>query len=684
MLPKIFDPRVGLTLLMVALVLGLSMLPVMAQDDPVPTATSEPSATPTLTLTPQLPISVRGLEPTYMAYGNETVLSILGSNFTASTTVRLVGYGFLDTTLINTTALRAIVPGSVIAGTYQIEVNEPGINTAYAPSTFTVLGPTATPRPTNEPIPTGEPIPSREPSTPVPGQPSLLIRRFTTTPEVVAPGGTVNLSFEVVNQGTRPAQGVSMNIGSGSGFVPANGTTTSLLPDIGAGQTVAASISAIVPLDAAGGANSVPISLNYRDFSAQTYSTDTSVSVMVAAPSGSSQVVIVRYTTSPSPVVPGEPVTVTVWVVNSGNRNADQVLLRLGGDGVLLAGPEGDSFTLGDLAAGGITARDLSLVLSTNAEFGPQSQSITISYLQGDERVTVDSSLTVLVARSAQLAPLMLLTEYDAGKDILRPGEIFTLTMTLQNEGNAAANNLRVTYGSVASTDDGTGSGSDSTTPSTIFAPLGTGGTTFVGTIEPDGGNITLSQDFIVSGTVASGIYNLPITLRYENADGDVVQDNLSASIVVVTPPLLQISLPSPLPETVNAGEPLFLSVSITNMGTKTVNFTVANVAADNADVADGAEITVGALPKEEDTSVDAMIVPLEEGPVTITLSLHYLDDLGYQQTIEQIYQTEAVAPPPPPEDFGPGEPEPTPEPVEEEKPSLARRIVLGLMGLGS
>ncbi|NJL55900.1 hypothetical protein HC928_12445, partial [bacterium] len=71
----------------------------------------------------------------------------------------------------------------------------------------------------------------------------------------------------------------------------------------------------------------------------------------------------------------------------------------------------------------------------------------------------------------------------------------------------------------------------------------GSGGTVFLGSIAPDGGEAGLSQAFIVNGSVDSGIYSLPITLTYQNPDGSSGQTNLRASVVVIVPPNLQRDL---------------------------------------------------------------------------------------------------------------------------------------------
>jgi hypothetical protein len=385
-------------------------------------------------------------------------------------------------------------------------------------------------------------------------------------------------------------------------------------------------------------------------------------------------------------------------VINAGNKVASQVLLRFAGtDSILLPGPQGDSLPLGDLQPGTSVDITLQLVVSSAAEEGPRMQPVTIRYLQEQEEKEIASSITVDVSKAEKPVPLLLLESYDIGKDHLQPGDQFTLTMQLKNVGDGAASELLVTFGTVQTSGGSSGGDSDggdgdsggvdqsSTTPSTTFAPLGAGGTIYVGNVEAGGDSITLEQEFIADGSIDSGIYSLPITLRYQKPDGTEAQDNLRASVVVIAPPTIQISLEGPLPETVNVGEPFPIPLTIQNTGAATVTLTTANTTADNGDVVDGAEITVGAVAANEDTSISAMVMALEEGPVKVDISLHYINDLNQEATIVKTYETQAILPPPMPEESGPP-PDMVEEPTEEEDDTSDKigRFLLGLLGLGS
>jgi hypothetical protein len=647
--------------------------------------------------TEQAPMSVNRFEPNQITTGNPGAVSVFGANFTDQTKIYLVGFGLLETQFINSTYLIATLPNTIPAGGYPLEVADP-VRGVIRHGEFRVNPPPPTdaPPPTERPLPTETTVPTETPvPSPIPGQPSLVVRNFAANPSAIAPGGTTTLTFEVVNQGSRVAQGVSVSVDAGGKFTPANGQSGATLPDIPIGAMTTVTLSVTAARDTPAGPGSIPITFSYFDFEGTALTSKATLSVTVIAVEEASQVTVSRYLTEPNPVIPGQAVAVEVLVTNSGNRTASQVLLRVSGEtNVLLAGVQGDRFPLGDLAPGASASIVLPLMVSRDAKAGPQAQPVTISYLQDGEAKDTTSSITVNVAEVIKPEPLLLLEAYDVGQEILRPGDRFTFTMTLQNVGGASASDMLVTFGSVESSGGGTGGdgGSDttgsggsstSTTPSSTFAPLGAGGTVYVGTLEGSGSTTEITQQFIVNGTVSSGIYGLPITLRYMLPDGTSAQDDLRASVVVVAPPLLQTLNQAPLPETVNIGEPFPIMIELSNSGTKTINLTQADVTAENGEVIDGASMPLTPMGADDDGAVSAMVMPLEAGPVSVTVTIRYRDDLNQPASIALTYTTEAVEPPPMPEEPPPVIEE-TPPPAEPTTQDTVGRLLLGFLGLGS
>ncbi|MBZ0275672.1 MAG: hypothetical protein K8I60_05990, partial [Anaerolineae bacterium] len=319
------------------------------------------------------------------------------------------------------------------------------------------------------------------------------------------------------------------------------------------------------------------------------------------------------------------------------------------------------------------------------------AQAVTITYLQEGESQQVSGSMTIQVEKVDKPEPLLLVSSYDTGSEFLIPGQEFTLTASISNLGTADAVNMLVTFGTVetsGSSTGGTSPRSTTTTASTNFAPLNSAGTLFVGTVAADGGSTTIEQSFITGGSLDSGIYNLPVTLRYQQPDGTAAEDKLTISLVVIVPPKLQIDTQGGVASTVSVGDSIPITLDISNRGTKIVNLTDATIEAENGTVVVGESTFLGTLQPNGDTALSGTVVVDAEGTVVITVTLNYLDDLNQPRTLVQTFESEAL-PLPPTEEF----PFPTPDfngqPPIQEVPSGSNgdflgRLLLGLLGLGS
>jgi len=652
--------------LMLALIVALWLVGSgVAQDEPQP-----PTATG--------PVSISSFEPTQILNTDARTLSVFGANFASSTTIRVVGVGILSTSFINSSSLTASLPANLPPGGYTIQVVDATRGTATAGIPLTIFGPTPTPFP----------ISTFQPPTFQPGQPTLIIRNFSADPEAIAPGESVALTFEVVNVGSRPAEGITILLGEGS-FTPALGQASVTIPTINPGGTFNLSLTVSAAASAEPGPATIPIVLTFRDFEGEQFTSNATLSVTILDIEEASQVTITGYSIEPDPVDPGQPALLRVDVTNSGNLTATRALLRVAGENsILLAGERGDSLPLGDIPAGETVTAELPMIVNASAEPGPKSQAIALTFFQNDELQEVNSNITIRVANPT--SALLLLEAYSTGEDVLKPGDQFTLTLALANVGDAPASNALITFGTVTSTGGVGGtpdpnSGGSTTTdgiPGNAFAPLGSGNTIFIGTIAA-GGALDVEQAFIVNGTVRSGIYNLPITVRYRTAAGTTAQENLQASVVVVAPPRLQPTLLNPLPEVANVGETIPLTLELVNNGAATVDLTRVVISVNNGEIVEGAEQELSPLRTERSATIDVIVLPSEEGTFTVTFEVFYQDDLANERNLELVFETEAVIPPPmpeftPPPDFFPTDP--TPEPEDD----LLSRLLLGFLGLGS
>jgi hypothetical protein len=189
-------------LLILVLLLGLGALGTAAQEETVEPAeeTAEPTAA--------LEIEVISVADNRIFKGVNTIITVTGKHFTPTSVVNLLGVTDpLPTTFIDdgtNTKLQAAVPSTLAVGQYLVVVRDLNrVTKNTQPPTLTIIepAPTSAPPPIPDP-PTEVPIPTE-----IPGAPNLLVRSFNANPASIKPGDSVTFTVEIINQGTRTAQG---------------------------------------------------------------------------------------------------------------------------------------------------------------------------------------------------------------------------------------------------------------------------------------------------------------------------------------------------------------------------------------------------------------------------------------------------------------------------------------------
>ncbi|MFQ3645605.1 MAG: hypothetical protein SNJ54_01020 [Anaerolineae bacterium] len=627
-------------------------------------------------------LTVTNSEPRNVDNASASVLSVSGSGFTSQTLVRLVGYGYLTPTILSSTALTAVIPAGVPAGIYDVEISDPANGTATSPVRLIV---------TQQVTPM--PIPTQVVPTPLVGQPSLSVRSFTLNPAQPTAGGPLSASLEVVNTGNLPAFGVTLSVDGGGKFVQVGGASVSL-PDLFPGAAARVTVNLVSAADTPAGANVIPLTLNYRDSEGKPLSSKASLSVIVEATTSAPLITLLTYSTTPEVVQPGQIAVIRAHIQNTGTRAASQVVIRLaaGTEPVLIAGPRGDAFPVGDIQPGSTAIIDLPVFVAQTAKAGVQAQGFVLSHVVDGKAVEQPTSLAVTVAAVVRPRPIFLLEDVVISTTEVKPGDQFNLSFRLRNVGNATANNLLIVFGSVDSSGGGSDGGSGTPTgdggstvvrSSTQFAPVGSGASQFVERLDADDA-IGVAQDFIASAALESGVYLLPITLRYARDDGASATETFSATVVVVGLPKLQVTFDSPLPTQTEVGSAIPLAVTFTNRASKALMVDRIAVSGEGIEVVEGASTPIGQLKTDEQTSINAVIIPNAEGEFSVTFNIHYIDDLNRPQVFPLTYRSQAAAPPEIPQfptEEPPVEQPPTPTPPPPD--DLLTKLLLGFLGLG-
>jgi hypothetical protein len=596
------------------------------------------------------------VEPNTLLSKSGGTLSIYGEGFTTTAVARLVGHGLLETSFVDTTALKATVPPGIPAGTYDLQVmQEPLSDTLLA--AVTVVAATATPAPTA--------IPTPKPS-PVPGQPNLTILNYAIEPTRPVVGREFVVTLEIYNNGSRAGENTLVTFPGGT-FVPL-GATGHQLWQLHINHTAVVTQRMRVPSGLSSGTYDLQVSLSANDYEGRHFEFPDAVAVEVAGVGhGRPQMVIERAETEPAVLGPGDAFSLTLRLANRGSRTATQATVGVASSD--LAVPTGGSnvVALDPLYIGRCVTVTLPLVLGEVERAGRRNLGIALAYDDySGGSYTDQQSVGLEVNTALENRPQLIIDGYETRPDPLTPGDTFTLTLQVTNVGGGEAKRLMLTLG-------GEGQGSDLGP----FAPLQSSNVKFVLRLAA-GATTEVMQRLAVEGSAESGSYSLPVALAFDDVRGTRHSDSQLISLLVRQRPHFQIRFYRPVPPA-TVGIPFPLPVEVTNIGRAMVNVSTLVLTSEGLEIQEGS-LYVGPLDGGTSASLEATAVGQEAGPARVTVNVHYLDDFEQPQVVTETLTVELEEPV-----------VPTPtiegEPPEKGNGGLLRtigRILRALLGLGS
>jgi len=295
-------------------------------------------------------------------------------------------------------------------------------------------------------------------------------------------------------------------------------------------------------------------------------------------------------------------------------------------------------------------------------------------------------------ATSAQGARRSQLIVSEYGMDVapLQPGVQFVLSLTVTNRGTAPAKGVTMIIGG------GSAAGGVSGTPEpggisggsgefSNFAPVGSSNIQSIGTLE-GAQSLVISQKLIVNVSTNPGAYPMKITFSYTDEKGNTVNDDQVITLLVLTLPNVEVSFYQPM-GSLFVGQPNTLPLQVVNVGKRSAVLGSMKVTTANGTIENG-QAFIGNLETGGYFTLDAMVIPVASGPLTLNIVVDYTDDFNQPRTIEKTLDLTVE------ETFA----EPTLEPgfegggggegmlpgAEETFWQKAWRFILGLLGLDS
>lgn len=370
-------------------------------------------------------------------------------------------------------------------------------------------------------------------------------------------------------------------------------------------------------------------------------------------PASTSRPVLVvnSYYVAEGRVAAGEEFLLDVELLNKGDKEAHKVIITYdAGTSFYLQGSggtdyvenidDGDKFTskqrfLGALELAWTDIAPVKVDVSYTDDTGTAYSASFIINLNSAGGSA--SSATATPATSNK--PQMVVTGYKTDMDILQPGTTFDLALDVRNMGNSDASAVTMVLGGgtvPSNNESGTpqpGGVSGSSGDLTVFAPLNSSNLVYLGDVKKDA-VVSVNQKLIVNVTAQPGVYTLKISFVYTDSEGNNVSDDQVITLLVYSLPQVDVNFYRD-PGVFMAGNMGVLPIQVTNLGKKSSVLGNMTVSAEGAVITNNVSL-VGSLDPGGYYTLDANIIPTNEGPLDVKVTINYTDDFNQPRTVEK------------------------------------------------
>ncbi len=469
-------------------------------------------------------------------------------------------------------------------------------------------------------------------------QSSNIVVRPVNNHMTVGPGEKVTVDCVIENIGERPAKSVFLKmsgLGTGVGLTPGFSGSGISIGNIKGGKSVSAQISFVVENNFAASLQEIGVYTECID--ADGFSlTSAVVPIYLNAPAESSSVLdITNVNQSEEEPVAGQNVTISFEVRNSSGQDIKN--LRFWGLELSSTGFEptkGDPYIpCGELAAGKSKKISLTFKIGKSIHEGLNTLGLGYSFENASGKTeTGSTSVYVLNITNSSLIgkPKIIVNSYETDIENIKAGNTFTLKYQLKNtHASKDAKNVKITV----SQKDGA-----------IAASKGTN-ISYLDRIEP-GEIIDCEIELRAKPGTLTADYSLDIAVEYEYDDMSEedekkggVSDSNDIKIRITEnyrPEIENIYLDDW--QGVYVGESVPLSFEFYNMGASQLGNVFVTVEGDFVLSNNSSMSYIGAVPAYGQDYIDISVDPLIEGEAMGTVTIHFEDSNGDEQTASQEF----------------------------------------------
>ncbi len=487
----------------------------------------------------------------------------------------------------------------------------------------------------------------------------LKINRVDILPDNnVAPGGSLAVGFEIENISDVLARNVELNISglAEAGLALRNGTTTQKVRSIEAGKKTYLYYEMNVSNTAKFGSYELKTALSYEsEFNKETIKEDTSVFVNIGGDASQSSQLIIQDLKFPSATLGvNNTFEVSFKLRNQGqsvakrirataksedptgvvSRTVSEILVR-----DLAPGEEETvSYKFFTTKGGATKNYPINIKIEYFDDFTDTKEPKTVEQIAGVFLNNPDNAGDGKDAKKS--TPKLIIDKYEFAPKLPLAGNEFEMNLSFYNtNAKKAVKNIKIDL-----TSQDTSKSDSNTAGSSVFTPVDSSNTFYIGRIPPNGKVEKTIKMFVVPDATAK-TYNITANFEYEDDENNEYKSSENIGVPVYQESKLDID---PINYQTNAmvGDNIPITCNFYNTGKVTLyNFKVT-LTADNATVNNGTYYIGNFNPGGQDV-YEGSIIPNEAGELKAKVKFTYEDSTGeVKEKEEELNITVEEAPP--------------------------------------
>ena len=376
----------------------------------------------------------------------------------------------------------------------------------------------------------------------------IVLSDFASTNIVLKFDDKFDISFNVSNEGNARASALSVSFeGAGSStFIPLTNISNLLIPELKSGESKDFKFSFKPSSTLATGSYPLCVSIKYVDVNGKDMITsheiylDYTAKDEVVEDKGKAKIDIINAYLDGNMIKHGASGKIVVELINSGEKIAENVIVRLGGfsgNVITLDNVDGNLtyINIGDLETNAVYKKEYFVSAPNTVTESSASLTLTVTYKNKGETLTETMTIPVAIGVAAPSTPTptpapsiprVIIESFVSSQSPINSGAVFDFSFVLKNTSKlTSVSNMKVTVSSETG----------------IFLPASGSNTFYIPSIGKNELH-EISMPLQAKISAETKTYPVTISIDYEDSEGKQYSAVENVSLSVVQPLILSVS----------------------------------------------------------------------------------------------------------------------------------------------